>query len=105
MGDYNEDIQSEVLAEWKGRIGLKDLILENLKDNEDPPSTYQRGSTTIDAILFASGFDVQQAGYLPFGEGVGDHKALFVDVIITSTLGESSSAKESNGKDIEANGP
>ena len=27
------------------------------------------------------------AGYLPFGEGVGDHRPLFVDVTIASILG------------------
>ena len=30
---------------------------------------------------------VDRAGYLPFGEGVGDHRALFVDISLVSVLG------------------
>ena len=30
---------------------------------------------------------VDRAGYLPFGEGVGDRRALFVDISLVSVLG------------------
>jgi len=87
IGDWNEDIRSERLAEFKERLGLHDVMLERLGDTVDPPNTYQRGIKPIDTILCTRGIVVEQAGYLPFGEGVGDHRALFIDVTIASTLG------------------
>ena len=87
IGDWNEDIRGERLVEFKDRLGLHDVMLERLGDTVDPPNTYQRGSKPIDTILCTRGIVVEQAGYLPFGEGVGDHRALFIDVTIASTLG------------------
>jgi hypothetical protein len=87
VGDFNQDIRGGILQEWKDRLGLNDALLENLNDNEEAPNTYQRGKNPIDTILCTGGIEVVNAGYLPLGEGVGDHRPLFVDVTIASTLG------------------
>ena len=50
------------------------------------PTTYHRGAIPLDAILYTAGIEVQRAGYLPFGKGVEDHRPLFVDVTVASTL-------------------
>jgi len=42
IGDWNEDIRSERLAEFKDRLGLHDVMLERLGDTADQPNTYQR---------------------------------------------------------------
>ena len=62
-------------------------MMDNLEEGVKPPSTYQRGSKTIDTILCTGGVIVKKAGYMPFGEGIGDHRALFIDVTVASTLG------------------
>lgn len=63
------------------------MILETLDDSVDPPNTYQKGRTPITTILYINGIYICRAGYLPFGEGVGDHRVLFVDMMIAYTLG------------------
>ena len=62
-------------------------MLGRLDDDSLAPPTYQLGSRPIDTILCTAGIEVRSAGYLPFGTGVGDHRPLFVDVTISSTLG------------------
>ena len=61
--------------------------MEKLGDAVEPINTYKRGHKPIDTILCTRGIVVEKAGYLPFGEGVGDHRALFIDVTIASILG------------------
>ena len=48
---------------------------------------YQRGRKTIDTILCTGGANVVNAGYMSLCEWVGDHRILFIDVTIVSTLG------------------
>ena len=86
-GDFNEDIRSDTLDDWKERVGLQDVLMERMDDNEKLPNTYNRGVNPIDTILCTVGINVHKAGYLPFGDGVGDHRPLFMDVTIASTLG------------------
>ena len=87
MGDWNEDFQSENIIDWKDSVVMHDVILENIGENEVAPKTYQRGRKPIDTIMCTRGCEISKAGYLPLGEGVGDHRALFVDVMIASVLG------------------
>ena len=87
VGDFNEDIRSPSITFWKERLGLHDVMLGRLDDDSLAPPTYQLGSRPIDTILCTAGIEVRSAGYLPFGTGVGDHRPLFVDVTISSTLG------------------
>jgi hypothetical protein len=54
------------------------------------PSTYIEGSKPIDGIFTTSGISMQGSGYLAFSEGVKgkpDHRAAWIDVTMTSTLG------------------
>ena len=41
----------------------------------------------LDTIMGTVGIQVNNAGYLAFGDGVGDHRSLFVDFTIALTLG------------------
>ena len=63
-----------------------DASLGSIIDVNTALATYQRGSKPIDTILATSGVRVTQAGYLPFGEGVGDHRPLYVDIEIVLVL-------------------
>ena len=84
MGDWNEDVRGTEFRAWVQTLGLRDLSLATLAESESPPATYQRGSKPIDTILATGAVRVAQGGYLPFGTGVGDHRPLYIDVIITS---------------------
>ena len=86
-GDFNEDIRSATLSDWKDRVGLEDVMIERMQDTSSLPNTFNRGTKPIDTIMATAGILVRKAGYLPFGDGVGDHRPLFVDVTIASTLG------------------
>ena len=62
-------------------------MMEKVGNVKDLPATYQRGRVLIDSIMTTGAVIVDKAGYLPFGVGVGDHRALFVDVSLVSVLG------------------
>ena len=49
--------------------------------------TYQRGSAPIDGIFISEGLNVTAGGYLPFGEGGSDHRALWVKINEVSAFG------------------
>ena len=87
MGDWNEDVESRQFTERRDLLGLKDIMLDNLEDGERAPNTYSRGKQPIDTILATIGVEVRKTGYLLFGEGIGDHRALFADIVISSVLG------------------
>ena len=88
MGDFNEDIRSDTISNWKDRVGLEDVMLQRMEiTGAPPPNTYNRGHLPIDTILCSPGIQVEQAGFLPFGNGVGDHRPLFIDITIASSLG------------------
>ena len=72
---------------WKEDAGLEDIYMERNVDNENLPPTFSRGIHPIDTMMCTAGIQVVKAGYLSFGEGVGDHRPLFIDVTIASTLG------------------
>ena len=87
MGDFNEDVRSKSFQDWKEDLHLIDSCLNSLDDTQQAPATFNRGSAPIDTILCTSGVEILKAGYLPFGEGVGDHRPLYVDVKLASILG------------------
>ena len=63
------------------------MLMEHVRDNTLLPPTYSKGVNPIDTIFCTAGVEVSQAGYLPFGTGVGDHRPLFMDVTVASSLG------------------
>lgn len=69
------------------RLGLYDAMPEKLGNEVEPLKTYQWGCKPIDTIFRTRGVNVCPVDYLPFGEGVGDYRALFVNVTIVSALG------------------
>ena len=54
---------------------------------ETPPSTYDMGVKMIDAILVSDGTYIKRVVYLPFWEGVGHHRSIYVDIQIEYVLG------------------
>ena len=87
MGDFNQDVRSKTFIEWRDNLGLEDRLIERVEKDGVKLNTYNGGHAPIDSILCTNGVKVIKAGYLPFGEGVGDHRPIFVDITIASTLG------------------
>ena len=87
MGDFNEDVRSPTMECWRERLGLHEALLDRIQDPLLAPPTYQRGRVPLDTIMVTAGLEIRKAGYLAFGEGVGDHRPLFIDVTIASSLG------------------
>ena len=51
------------------------------------PATQHRGSEPIDDIFVSRGVKVNRTGYLPFGDGPGDHRAIYADICQESLFG------------------
>ena len=86
MGDWNEDVRSQGMTEWKEELNLRDAMFD-MVGRENAPRTYHRGSKPIDTILCSANVRLRKAGYLPFGEGAGDHRPLLLDIDEISVLG------------------
>ena len=61
--------------------------MNKVPNDKDLPASYQRGKLLIDTILATAGVVIKKTGYLPFGKGVGGHRALFVDIQLVLVLG------------------
>ncbi len=84
-GDWNEDVREErFLQKFKERH-LIPAITD--KHGNNAPPTYNRGSDPIDEIFVSPGIDITAAGYLAHGDGLGDHRPIWIDVTKDSALG------------------
>ena len=69
-------------------LGLRSAIRHRHGDLNTPP-TQHRGSVPIDDIYMSHDINTVRSGFLPFGDGPGDHRALYVDVTKKSLIGTS----------------
>ena len=88
MGDFNEDVRSNNMREWRESLGLREVLLDTV-GVENAPSTFDKGKLPIDSIMCSANIAVTKAGYMPFGEGVGDHRPLMIDINERSVFGNS----------------
>ena len=77
MGDFNQDVRSKEIEDWKQELGLEDKLLERVANAGVQLNTYTGGHAPIDTILCTQGIEVTKSGYLAFGEGVGDHRHIY----------------------------
>lgn len=87
FGDWNQDIRSGGIQGWKDQVGLRDAMMDKTENTDGLPSTYQRGRLLIDTIMATGGVVIEKAAYLPFGNSVGDCRAIFVNISLVSVLG------------------
>ena len=78
MLDANEDVRDGLLSKKLVSMGL-DSVLQSRFGRSMMPPTYQRGSVPIDDIFVSKSITSIRAGMLEFGNGPGDHRALFFD--------------------------
>lgn len=86
MGYWNVHGEDEDFISWHKELGLNDAIREHVSPKVSPP-TYDRGFKSINTILATNGIVIDKGVYLPFGEGVGDYRAKYLDLRIQSILG------------------
>ena len=88
LADINEDIQTSSIEDWRNSLGLREILLDNVGNN-NIPNTFERGSRSIGTMMCTANIKVLKAGYLPFGSGVGDHRPLVMDIDQYSVFGDS----------------
>ena len=59
-----------------------------LHTGTSPGATFFRGSRFIDGLWVSSDLDISNACVMPFGFGVGDHRAFILDIPLESLVGE-----------------
>ena len=68
------------------RPDLRETI--RLHTGASPGATFFRGSRPIDGLWVSSDLDISNACVMPFGFGVGDHRAFILDIPLESLVGE-----------------
>ena len=89
--DANENLLREgpFVQAMRQKCGLQE-ILPTLHPEVIPPRTNQMGVTPIDGIFVSPALNHATKGeWIKFGEGIGDHRPLFVDINLKKLLGES----------------
>ena len=85
MIDSNEDVRNGSFNAESWKIGLRSGI--RTRHGNNPPPTQHKGSTPIDDIYVTQNVMIDKAGYLPFGDGPGDHRGLYVDINLQNLVG------------------
>ncbi len=84
-GDWNEDVRTDNFRNKFLERGLLPSITGI--HGEDGPETYNRGTNPIDEIFVSANLEISACGYLEHGATLGDHRALWIDIIRSSALG------------------
>jgi hypothetical protein len=87
--DHNEHVINgplgKALAEKDGP-DLQEAIVHHTRTS--PGATFFRGSKPIEGLWISSNLNVSNACVMPFGYGIGDHRAFILDIPIKSLIGE-----------------
>ena len=87
VGDFNEDCgNSEFSKVLKGRdLGMIDVIGEIT--NKPGPATWINGRLQIDGAFATKDFEISKGCFMPFFAGIGDHRAIILDIPYFTALG------------------
>ena len=85
--DGNEDMSTGPLARMLADEELAMIDAVRSKSNLPGPPTFARGRRQIDCAWVTPDINVGRACFLPFFFGVGDHRAIILDIPIHSLLG------------------
>ena len=88
--DVNANVRREnsFTGAIKGNCGLINAI-EYAHPSITPPNNTQTGTHPVDGIFISPALhQITRTGWLKFGAGIGDHRALYVDIPIQHLLGE-----------------
>jgi len=86
--DHNEHaydgMLGRALSDREG-LNLREVILDTTGARTG--ATYFRGSHPIDGLWASEDLDISNACVMPFGYGVGDHRAFILDIPLESLVG------------------
>ena len=86
--DHNEHVYDgmlgKALSDREG-LNLREVILETT--GVQTGATFFRGSHPIDGLWASADLDISNACVMPFGYGVGDHRAFILDIPLESLVG------------------
>ena len=85
--DGNENMKNGQLARM---LRIPDLDMKDAvksRSGMDGPATFVRGSRQIDAAWVTPDIEISAASFLPFFFGVGDHRAIMLDIPQHSLIG------------------
>ena len=89
MMDGNEDMLKGPLSRMLRTDELEMNEVVTTKTNREKIPTFIRGSRQIDGIWLTPDVEMAKCTLLPFHFGVGDHRAILVDIPSASILGDS----------------
>ena len=81
-GDFNQDTATiDQLQKFNMRDALRQRHDGSTSENRPTPATYNRGSTTLDAIFVTPSLVCTHCGYLEYGQFTpSDHRAPWIDI-------------------------
>jgi hypothetical protein len=86
--DHNEHVVTGALGmvlSDKNGLDLREAVIQHTEKH--PGATFFRGSKPIDGFWVSSNLNINNACVMPFGYGVGDHRAVIVNIPIESLVG------------------
>ena len=85
--DGNENMEGGILSQMltDPELGMVDAVRH--RSQLPGPPTFARGRRQIDGAWVTPDIDIKRACFLPFFFGVGDHRAIILDIPIYSLLG------------------
>ena len=86
--DHNEHVTSGPLGrdlKDKNGLDLREAVIQHT--GASPGATFFRGSKPIDGMWVSEDLDISNACAMPFRYGVGDHRALVLDIPLESMIG------------------
>ena len=87
MIDANKYVLSTDMNEAMENVGLTEAIIARHKETYGELPTHKKGSTPIDGIFVSETIHIECGGYLPFGDGPSDHRALWIEVKESTLFG------------------
>jgi len=86
--DHNEHVTNGLLGKDlgdKNGLDMREPIIQHT--SASPGTTYFRGSKPIDGMWVSGDLDISNACIMPFGYGVGDHRAFVLNIPLESMIG------------------
>jgi hypothetical protein len=87
--DHNEHVTNGPLGRSladKDGLDLQEAVLQHT--GSSPGATYFRGTKPIDGLWVSNDLDISNACVMPFGYGIGDHRAYVLDIPLEELVGE-----------------
>ena len=86
--DHNEHTTNGPLGKElsdKNGLDLREVIIQHT--GASPGATFFRGSMPIDGMWVSGDLNISNACVMPFGYGMGDHRAFILDIPLESMIG------------------